>query len=402
MAKILWYGDSPTVDTGFGMVSNNVIKQLRSYGHEVVVLGINTYGDPYDPKEFPYKIYPCSPGSNENLYGITKIWPIVEFEQPDILFFLNDPWMIEDALKKQPKKYPYMRMMAYYPTDAAPIKKQWVEMLGRMSAQICYSKFAERTATESNGGVRPKNLYQVYHGVDTESYKPINQAVARQALDLDPQSFIVGMVARNQFRKRFDILVKAFAEFATDKPDAKLYLHTALHDVGFDILDLVNQFNIADKLILSNGVTPAKGISIEELNLVYNTFDVNCLISLGDGFGLPVAESMAVGCPQIVSGHSCLKELVEGHGGLLVKNATEILHTTGINTWGGVSDVDDLVKKLNLLYANVDLRIKMGEDGYNFITQPQFTWDYAGKEINKIIRNVLHLLPEREGEAVGM
>jgi glycosyltransferase involved in cell wall biosynthesis len=392
MVKILWVGDSPTVDTGFGIVSNNIIKRLLTYGHEVVVLGINTFGDPYNQNEFPFKIYPCSVGSTENLYGMNKLWPIVEFEQPDLLFFLNDPWMIQDYLKRKPKNYPYMKTMAYFPTDAGPIKKEWAEMLTEFDAQVCYSKFAEQVVIESNGGTRPRNLYQIYHGVDTDIFKPINQHIARAALELDPNDFIVGMVARNQFRKRFDILMKAFAEFSKDKDDTKIYLHTALHDVGFDILDLARQFNLADRLILSEGVTPAKGVTSENLNLIYNSFSVNCLISLGDGFGLPVAESMAVGCPQLVSDHSCLKELVEGHGGLTIKTAAWLLHTNGINTWGGISDVKDLTDKLNLLYNNRELVIKFSEDGYNFITQPKFTWDYAAAEFNKIIRNIFKLL----------
>lgn len=393
MAKILWCGDSPTVDTGFGIVSNNIIRELRSYGHEVIVLGINTYGDPYDPIKFPYKIYPCQPGGTAEMYGFNKLWPIVEFEQPDVLFFLNDPWMIQDYLKRQPKEYPYMKKIAYFPTDAGPIKAEWVDMLKEFDAMVCYSKYAENVVIDSNKGIRPKNMYQVYHGVDTDSFKPLNQSLVRQQLSLDPSWFIVGMVARNQFRKRFDLLAKAFAEFSVGKPETRLYLHTSLHDVGFDILDLCQQVGMTgDKLILTPGVTAAKGVTTEELNLIYNSFDINALISLGDGFGLPVAETMAVGCPQLVSDHSCLKELVDGHGGLTVKNAAWILHTSGINTWGGVSDVDDIVDKLNLLYNNKELRLKLSEDAYNFITQEHFTWEYAGKQFNDIIKKTLHIL----------
>lgn len=392
MAKILWCGDSPTVDTGFGIVSKNIINELIKHGHEIVVLGINTYGDPYDPEEFPYKIYPCTPGSTEQLYGLNKLWPIVEFEKPDILFFLNDPWMIQDYLKKKDKDYPYLKMIAYFPTDAGPIKPGWINMLKEFDAQICYSKFAEGVITDSNKGVRPKNLYQVYHGVDTETFKPINQTMARAALEIDTDDFVVGMVARNQYRKRFDLLVAGFAEFARDKPNAKLYMHTSIHDVGFDIIDLVRQFDVSDRILLTKNVTPAKGVPADELNLIYNSFDVNALISMGDGFGLPVAESMAVGCAQLVSDHSCLKELVDGHGGLTVKNAARSMHTSGINTWGWISDVEDITARLNLLYSSVELRRKLGEDGYTFITQEQFSWQYAGEQMDSIIKKVLHIL----------
>lgn len=391
--RILWWGDSPTVNTGFGIVSKALINELLKYGHEIVVLGVNHSGTPYNPQEFPYKIYPCRPGGNVEMYGLREVWNLVEFEQPDLLFMLNDPWLISDSFKMKPKDFPYLKTLMYFPTDAGPIKPEWVKLLSGFDAQVCYSKYAERVIIDSNKGKRPDNLHQIYHGVDTETFRPINQSIVRAKLGIPQESFVVGMVARNQFRKRFDLLVKGFADFAKDKPEAKLYLHTALQDIGFDLIDLVNQFDLADKLILTEDIkTPAHGVSGEDLNLIYNSFDVNALISLGDGFGLPVAESMATGCPQLVSNHSCLQELVEDHGGLTVKNAAWILNTSGINTWGGISDTEDITEKLQLLYDNKELRIKLAEDGYAFIQQEQFKWPYIGAQFNSIIRNMFHLL----------
>lgn len=289
-------------------------------------------------------------------------------------------------------KRPYVKTLAYFPTDAGPLKPQWAKAMREMDAQVCYSNYAERIVADANNGEIPSNLHQVYHGVDKNVFFPINQSEARNRLNVPQGAFIVGMVARNQPRKRFDILMKAFTEFAKDKPEAKLYLHTAPIDLGFDIGDLSRQFGLRDKLIMTEGVNPAHGVPEEMLNLIYNTFDVNALISMGDGFGLPVAESMATGCAQLVSGHSCLKELVEGHGGLTVKTATWILNSSGINTWGGVSDVDDIVTKLNILYNNKELRLAQAEMGYNFINQDKFDWDYVAEKFNRIIKDLFYVL----------
>lgn len=392
--KIFYWGDSPTVDTGFGVVAKNLLPGLRELGHEIVVLGINEYGDnPRRIAEFDFTIYPCDKGGPEQVYGIRKFWPIVEAEKPDVIFMLNDPWIIKDIMGiKPPNVSPYIKYVAYYPTDAAPLKPEWLETLNSFDAQVCYSKYAEHVITTSNGE-RPENLYQIYHGVDTKIFYPMSQAYARQSLGgIDPNWFIVGMVARNQPRKRFDLLMMAFAKFAKNKPDVKLYLHTALKDIGYDIIDIGRQLAIEDKLIFTRDLTPVNGVPDSQLNEIYNSFDVNVLISLGDGFGLPVAESMAVGCPQIVSGHSCLKELVEDHGGLVVKNAAWILNASGMNTWGGVSDVDDIAEKLELMYRFPEKRIKMGEDGYHFITQEQFTWPYSVGQFNDIFKKVHRVL----------
>lgn len=191
-------------------------------------------------------------------------------------------------------------------------------------------------------------------------------------------------------------MCQGFAEFAQNKPEAKLYLHTALKDVGFDIADLVKQFNLNGKLIITKDLTnPSSGVPEKALNMVYNTFDVNCLISLGDGFGLPVAESMAAGVPQVVSGHSCLKELVAGHGGLTVNTIATIMNPQ-IGTWGMISDYRDLAEKLEIMYNSEDLRKRFSQEAYDFITQPQFTWDHAAQQFNTIFKKVLHILDRVE------
>jgi len=401
MARILFCGDSPTVDTGFGIVSKNLLLRLHKMGHEIVVLGINHYGNPYNPKDFPFPIYPVDQGSIERMYGYDKFWPIQEAVKPDLLFFINDPWVVNEYMIRKPEHVVSPKVVVYYPTDAGPIKKPWMDLLNRVDAQVCYSYYAESVVLESNGGKRPKNLHQIYHGVDTTKFFPVNQHIARASMGIPVDQFVVGMVARNQYRKRFDIFLKGFANFAKDKPKAMAYLHTAKQDVGFDVDELVLQLGLKNRVYTTGDVRPDKGVSSEELNLIYNSFDVNALISLGDGFGLPVAESMATGCPQIVSDHSCLKELVEGHGGFTAKTAAWLMNTTGINTWGGLTDVDDITTKLEILYKNRDLRISMAEQGYAFIKQEKFTWDYAAKSFDKIFKGLFHIINEEKHDGAS-
>jgi glycosyltransferase involved in cell wall biosynthesis len=363
-------------------------------GHKICVLGINSFGEPYNQKEYPYPIWGGDKGGPEQIYGYNKLWPIEESFQPDIIFFLNDPWVIDEYMKRVPPNWPRAKVtkfVAYYPTDAGPMHKEWLDLLGRFDAQVCYSKFAERIITESNDGVRPKNLHQIYHGVDTSVFRPIPMPLAKEKLSIHPDTFVVGMVARNQPRKRFDVLVQGFAEFAKNKDNVKLYLHTALNDVGFSILNLCKQFNIEDKITVTRNITPIGGVSNETLNIIYNSFNVNCLISLGDGFGLPVAESMAVGAPQVVSGHSCLQELVEGHGGLTVKTAAWLMNSGGFNTWGGLSDYKDLAEKLETIYQSEELQKQLSIEAYQFIHQEHFTWDFAAKEFDNIFKDILHI-----------
>ena len=56
--KLLFFGDTPSGNTGFSTVSKNILKRLYATGkYDITVVGINYFGDPHD---LPYKIYPAA------------------------------------------------------------------------------------------------------------------------------------------------------------------------------------------------------------------------------------------------------------------------------------------------------------------------------------------------------
>ena len=85
MAKILWYGDAVS-NTGFARVTHSILEHL-SKDNEVVVFGINHTGDPHD---YPFKIYPAAAANPADRFGLGRIHQIVDKEQPDYFFCLND------------------------------------------------------------------------------------------------------------------------------------------------------------------------------------------------------------------------------------------------------------------------------------------------------------------------
>src|SRR6185295_9340107 len=128
--RILYWGDTPTITTGFGTVAKNILKRLHKKGHEIVILGINHYGLPYNQKEYPYQIFPCEPGGPEQVFGLHKFWNLYESVQPDVIFLLNDPWLIDSLMKAKPEKIlPHTKIIAYFPIDSKPLKPEWAKTL---------------------------------------------------------------------------------------------------------------------------------------------------------------------------------------------------------------------------------------------------------------------------------
>jgi hypothetical protein len=92
-AKILWCGDIVAM-TGFARVTENVISKLDD-NFEIVVLGNNWWGDP-TPLQERYRMYPSSNRYQQEPFGVERIREVVERERPDVVFSINDMWIINN------------------------------------------------------------------------------------------------------------------------------------------------------------------------------------------------------------------------------------------------------------------------------------------------------------------
>ena len=116
--------------------------------------------------------------------------------------------------------------------------------------------------------------------------------------------------SRPDRRKRVDLTVKGFAQFAADKPaNVRLCLHHAIMDEASEreLRSVIQQCGIAERVSLNplgNGVA-----ADDDLNLLYNACDVGINTSMGEGWGLVTIEHGAAGAPQIVPDHTACAEL---------------------------------------------------------------------------------------------
>ena len=109
----------------------------------------------------------------------------------------------------------------------------------------------------------------------------------------------------------------------------------------------------------------------EQLNKVYNFCDVTVLPSMGEGFGLPIIESLAAGVPVIATDHSACRELVSQHGEL-VRVAAMLTMGTNVMEYA-VIDVEDLARCIKKLYLNPELVRSYGRAGRIFAET--LSWD---------------------------
>jgi glycosyltransferase involved in cell wall biosynthesis len=245
---------------------------------------------------------------------------------------------------------------------------------------VAYSRFAQNVVQEALPDVR---VELIYHGVDTRVFHPIKEKELQRPGELKNR-FIVGCVARNQPRKNLPTLIKAFARFCQNKPEAVLYLHTNPDDIGWDILDLLKRYRVFDRTCISKSASIRKALAKAKLNEIYNLFDVMVLPTAGEGFGLPILEAMAAGVPVIATNYSSCVELVEGRGELI--RVKEFLTAGRHNVEYAIPDIDDLVAKLEMLYTQPELRKRHSNSGLEFART--LDWDDIVKCWDDLLINV--------------
>lgn len=299
--KILWHSNAPWAATGYGNQTRLFARRIRDIGHEmsisafygleggilnwdgikVLPRGGNPYGDDVLPRH----------------YGLVGA---------DIALTLIDAWVYN------PDNWPVgMRWVPWFPVDSEPLPQAVARSVAQAYQRIVYSKFALKQI--NNAGM---DAHYVPHGVDTEAFRPIPNA--RETLGLSKDRYIVGIVAANKgqpSRKAWPEMLTAFGEFHRRHPDALLYLHTnpTQTNGGVNLFELseINGLKWGTDVLCGDPYQSGiiGGLNDQQMAALYSSFDVHLLASSGEGFGIPLIEAQACGCPVIVGDWTSMPEL---------------------------------------------------------------------------------------------
>lgn len=401
--KILWIGDA-VVTTGFARVNHSIIEHLDSEKFEVHHLGINYRGDPHN---YNYSIYPAFLGGD--VWGFGRLINLVQELKPDLIFILNDPWVISKYLDLLRENNVEIPVVVYFPVDAEEHDPAWYAGYNKVERACVYTEFGKRVVTEAESNFEDK-IEVIPHGIDTSVFHELDGAynragkliksgeeIARESLyPIKKQpglkdAFIILNANRNQPRKRVDITLRAFKEFQEGKSDVRLYLHMGNRDVGYDIIKLANRYGFDDKLIVSTNGNQMPNIPDARLNEIYNGTTIGINTSMGEGWGLTNWEHGATRCAQIVPDHSACTEIWED-AGILIPTTQEYIYPETM-TLAKVPDVYGTTEAMERLYeswsGDGELITELANKAYNKITSPEYNWKNISKQFENIFIDIL-------------
>ncbi|MDI3543950.1 MAG: hypothetical protein PWQ28_231 [Candidatus Woesearchaeota archaeon] len=240
--------------------------------------------------------------------------------------------------------------------------RRFVYSLTKMVARIHYNLIdllivpTEEVAEKLTFSGIKTNKTVVRLGVDTKRFRPTeDKKKAKEAIGINPDSFVVGYCGRLAREKDLATLRRAFNRFKIKYKDAKLLI------VGDGVKEIKESFmNIKEVVVVG---------STNEVEKYYRAMDVFVLPSLTETTALTVLEAMASGVVVVSTPVGISPMIIKnGETGFLFEMKNEY----------------QLYKILDKIASNRALIKKISENGRSII-EKNFSWDKTAEGIKEIL-----------------
>lgn len=301
--RILWHSVAPWAATGYGQQTALWVPRIASLGHEVAISAFSgLHGASQDWNG--HTVYP----GGSHLYGADSLPRHARHFRPDLVIALCDAWALGPAAMAG------LPVASWLPADCAP--------LGRAD-HIAITRGRAKTIAMTRHGMKMledagHSPLLVPHGIDTTVFAPPEESpeALREQLGLGGR-FVLGIVATNsdERRKGWFEQLSAFARLHSRHGDAVLIAHTYPHADrgGLDLRGLAADLGIAKAVRWTDDYAAGNGqVAAAQMARTYAAMHLLSGCSLGEGFGLPLAEAQACGTPAVATNASAMAEVCGG------------------------------------------------------------------------------------------
>lgn len=313
--RVMIHMPGPWTPGGYGTQGAMLARHLRDAGHEVV---ISAFGGFVQEGEWEgMRLLACGPDPK----GAELIGANYARAKAEALITVMDFWVLN------PERFAGMDyVLPWVPVDTHDLSK-----LDRMKLfyakgncrlrPVAMSEHGKRMMEQAEINLGTGDIPVIPHCVRPEM-TPGDRAEWRKAHHIPQDVFLIGMVGVNEGypdRKAFDTTMCAFQMFHAKHKNARLYLHSiAQHKQGLDLIEMARSLGLEKEIGF-----PGQAERLLDLHSagwmagMHRACDVTTAASRGEGFGIPIIESMACGTPVVGSRCSAITERITPESGWL-------------------------------------------------------------------------------------
>ncbi len=191
----------------------------------------------------------------------------------------------------------------------------WLERaLSPLTTQfIAISNYEKLIAVEKHIA-RAEKIKTIFNGIDTAAIarQTAGNCVTRRMLHIPESACLIGMTGRICKQKAPDVFVRTAAKVVQYIPDAR-FIIVGDGDERAETERLIRSAGLSDRFVITGWV--ANPLAYASL------FDIAVLLSRWEGFGLVLAEYMALGKPIVAAETDAIPDLITNRDNGLLVNA---------------------------------------------------------------------------------
>ncbi len=253
------------------------------------------------------------------------------------------------------------------PETSTPALRRYLERVVPDSVRRATHVLADSEATRQDVielyDVPEKHVTTLYSGVSSR-FQEMHDSDIRQKYNIPATCTFVFSVGTIQPRKNYARLITAVAQLRHDGYDVHLVIAGGRGWLDSPIFEAIRSNRMEQYIHLIGFVAD------EDLPALYTEAIVTAFVSLYEGFGFPVLESMACGTPAITSNVSSLPE-VAGDSAVMVDP----------------HQVDAIIDGLKQLLDDSAYRSILREKGFQQVKK--FSWDRSAQQLIEIYRQLV-------------
>jgi glycosyltransferase involved in cell wall biosynthesis len=423
--KILFASEASFIHSGFGNYTRELLTRLHKT-NKYEIAEFSSYGFVNDPRDrdihwryYANAVKDTDPRFKEymsrmdNQFGRWRFEKVVLDFKPHVVVDIRDYWM--SSYQEWSPLRQYFNWVLMPTVDSAPQQDPWIDTYINADAVFSYSDWGGEIIQQQSNN-RINYVGTARPGVNLEIFKPKNNVdEIKRALGLPKDSIIIGSVMRNQKRKLFPELLKAFRQlldemYADGMKEADsiyLYLHTSYPDAGWDFPELLRDTRLCNRVFFTYQCQNCKavhadvyarsqkicsrclenasrftsvnnGVSDAVLSDIYNTFDLYVQYAICEGAGMPQIEAAACGIPIATVNYSAMVDIINKLDAYPIKVGSffKELETKAIRCYPDNNDLIKIIKKHIRLRPN---QIKQKKKTVRNLAELNYNWDNTAK-----------------------